>query len=134
MSKMRPLIIDAHAKAQAQRVMDYAALNHYRPGETTWVPGDNANFVATFDTYRVVFTFSEMGGRVYRHISISVPSQHYPNPAAVFALADLFGFTGWDQKTIDKPPDGWLVHINEDEHCIAVAQQMLGYGYGGNTN
>jgi hypothetical protein len=122
---VRPLIIDDAAKAKAARVLDYAAAHHYRPGrpgQTT--PGDDPNFVAHFGTYRAVFTYTQepRSARVYRHLSISVPGKKYPHQAAAFMIATLFGFTGWDERTIDRAPEGWQIEVNQREHCIVLAQ------------
>jgi hypothetical protein len=59
---------------------------------------------------------------VWRHLSISVPGKNYPNPFAAFTIAALFGFTGWDEKTIEPPPEGWEIHVQLHEHCIVMAQ------------
>jgi len=123
---VRALIIDNTAKADVQRVLDYALdRNHwYRPGKDSRVPGDDPNFVAHLrDGFRCVFTITENRGLIYRHLSISVPAHDkYPHVAAALTIAELFGFTGWDGKTIDQLPDGWMVHLNKDEHCIALGQ------------
>lgn len=118
---MRPLVVDAAAKATAARVLAYAEAHPYRPGGP--VPGDDPNFVARFGTYRAVFTFTHSNGFVYRHLSVSVPSAKYPNPAAAFMIASLFGFTGWDERTIDRAPPGWIMDVNKAEHCIVLAQE-----------
>jgi hypothetical protein len=120
---MRPLIINDAARAKAARVLAYADSHHYhpgRPGQTT--PGDNPNFVANFDTYRAVFTYTHGDGLIYRHLSVSVPSKKFPNPAAAFMIATLFGFTGWDERTIDRPPEGWQIDVSDKEHCIVLGQ------------
>lgn len=119
---MRPLVLDEKAKKQVATVTAYAAEHPYIPGQPT--PGDNPNFVVKFGTYRSVFTFTHINGLVYRHLSVSVPSVKYPNLTAVLAIADLFGFTGWDKQTIDHLPDGWMGSVKEDEHCIVVAQPI----------
>jgi len=119
---MRPLVIDADARAQAQRVLDHATEHHYWPNKTVQSPGDDPRFVAKLGTYRVVFTFTHSKGIVWRHLSVSVPSQKYPNPAAVFMIAGLFGFTGYDEKQIDKPGPDWAMDVNEGEHCVVIAQ------------
>ena len=118
--KLRPLIIDDAAKATAARVLAYAENHPYRSGQPT--PGDNPNFVAEFGTYRAVFTFTHADGLIYRHLSISVPGTKFPNPAAAFMIATLFGFTGWDERTIHRPPEGWLMDINDSDHCVVLAQ------------
>ena len=119
----RPLIIDDAAKAKVAKVVAYAMDHPYRPGDPT--PGDNPNFVVMLDTYRCVFTFTRMADeKVYRHLSISVPSAKYPHPIAAFTIADLFGFTGYDlQAAPMRPGDGWIMQVNENEHCIALAQE-----------
>jgi hypothetical protein len=129
--KMRPLIIDDHALAEVARVVTHAEAHHYRAGQPA--PGDNPNFVADLSTYRCVFTFTESDQLLWRHLSISVfPSDKYPNPAAAFMIADLFGFTDWDQQTIDKAPDSWLVQVDEDDHCITLAEP-IGANHGQNS-
>lgn len=120
---MRPLIIDDAARAKIARVVAYAMDHPYRPGPGAITPGDNPNFVANLSTYRAVFTFTHHGGQVFRHLSVSVPSKGYPNPAAAFFIAHEFGFTGWDEKQIDKLPDGWMMDVNDGEHCVVLAQE-----------
>jgi hypothetical protein len=119
---MRPLLLDDAAQAKAAEVVAYAEQHHYRPGDPT--PGDNPRFVANLSTYRAVFTYTHADGMIYRHLSVSVPGKKFANPAAVFAIADLFGFTGWDQKRIDRVPKGWICDVKDDEHCIVVAQPV----------
>ena len=121
---MRPLLIDGHAKAQVQRVLDWAMPPErwYRPGKSKCVPGDDFHFVANLSSYRCVFTISEFpDGLVARHLSISVPSEDYPNPFAAFTIAELFGFSGWDGKS-QRPPESWMLNINRAEHCVVLAQ------------
>lgn len=123
--KLRPLVIDDRARAEAQRVLDYAGRHHYTPYRDP-VPGDNPAFVAHFGTYRAVFTYTRSQGGVWRHLSISIPAPRnkYPNPAAAFTIAELFGFTGWDQRTLDRLPHGWIGNTNEQEHSIVLAQAV----------
>jgi hypothetical protein len=120
--RMRPLIIDARALAEVARVKAYAEAHHYRPGDQT--PGDNPKFVAKLSTYRVVFTITHSDAMVWRHLSVSVPSTKWPNPAAVFMLAHHFGFTGWNESKPSDPGKEWLCDMNKREHCIVVAQPL----------
>lgn len=120
--KMRPLIIDDNARAAIARVVSYAMNHPYSIGQP--VPGDNPNFVAHLSTYRCVFTFTCMHDKTYRHLSISVPSERFPNPAAAFMIASEFGFTGWDEKSIDTMPEDWFGQVNEKEHCIVLGQEI----------
>lgn len=122
--RMRPLVIDDAARAAIARIVAYAKGHPYRKGDMP--PGLNSNHVVVLSTYRVVFSFTEAGGERFRHLSISVPSNLYPNPASAFMLASEFGFTGWDQTDIDKTPDGWGVRVDEKDHCIILAQIIDG--------
>lgn len=122
MSAMRPLVIDDAARWEADRVLHYAEAHHYVPGPGAKPPGDEPNFVAHFNTYRAVFSYTRSHGTLWRHLSVSVPEDGMlPNPFAVWSLADLFGFIGWDQKSQDPPPD-WMFSINDQEHCVVVGQ------------
>jgi hypothetical protein len=115
----RLLIIDDVARAEVRRVLAHAEANHYYPGDAT--PGDDPRFVAKLGTYRAVFSFTHADGVIYRHLSISVPSEKYPNPIAAFTIAELFGFTGHIENS-DDVPEGWLLNVNKAEHCIVIAQ------------
>ena len=119
---MRPLIIDDKAKTEANRVIAYAMDHPYHPGQP--VPGDNPNFVAQLGTYRCVFTFTHISGKVFRHLSISVPSEKYSNPIAAFMIADLFGFTGWNEQMGGQIPKSWFGQVNEEEHAVVLAQEV----------
>ena len=119
---LRPLIIDNDARAKALRVLAHASAHLYS-ANCGWVPGDDERFVAHLNTYRVVFTFTLEKGKVWRHLSVSVPGGLYPHPSAVLVIAELFGFTGWDGHTLDNMPDGWVFHLDDQDHCIVVAQE-----------
>jgi hypothetical protein len=120
---VRPLLIDDNARAKAERILAYAKKHPYRPGVDP-IPGGNKKFCAFFDTYRVVFTYTQKDGQTYRHLTVSVPSDKYPNPIAAFSLAELFGFTGWDQHKLDRAPADWQVGVSEGEHCVALLQAI----------
>ena len=123
---MRALLIDDAAKQAVQRVSDFAALpeNWYRPGQSTLVPGDDPRFVAHLEYgFRAVFSITKtQDGLIFRHLSISVDGEKYPSVVAVCAIAQMFGFTGWDGKIIDRLPEGWMGNLNQQEHCIVIAQ------------
>lgn len=121
---LRPLIIDDGARAMAKRVLTHAEAHHYRPGPGSIVPGDDSRFVANIGTYRAVFSFTHADGLVYRHLSVSVPSDKFPNPIAAFVVADLFGLTGYTPDMADRPPEDWLIDVNGDQHCIIIAQAI----------
>lgn len=119
----RPLLIGPDEKARAAAIMAHAEANPYTPGAGAATPGDNKAFVGEFNTYRTVFTYTHLKGDVFRHLSVSVPGGHYPNPFAVWLLAETFGFTGWDGVS-GEVPKNWQVHLKEDEHCVVVVQKM----------
>lgn len=120
---MRPLVIDEIAQAKVREILVFAADNWYRPGVSEQVPGNDSRHVAILNTYRCVFSYTDMKDELFRHLSISVPSKDYPNPIVTWVIADLFGFSGWDGKSPD-PPKDWLFDVNEGEHCIVLAQKM----------
>jgi hypothetical protein len=124
---MRPLVIDEGARAAVGKVVAHALEreNYYEPGQSPGqAPGDDARHVVLLNTYRCVFSITkDPEGKLYRHLSISVPARgKYPNPFAVFAIAELFGFTGWDGRTPEAPPEDWIAGPNPDEQCVVVAQ------------
>jgi hypothetical protein len=131
---MRMLVIDAEAKLKAMNILEYASKpEHFfivGPGGVLPFPqtrpGENPNLTVYLNTYRCVFSFTKetATGKVYRHLSVSVPSGKYPNPFAVYEIATLFGFTGWDGVS-EKPPEGWGGKVDEEDHCIQLIQ-MLG--------
>lgn len=117
------LTIDDGARAKVARVLAHAETHPYRPPYGT-PPGDDDRFVARLNDFRAVFSFTYSGGVIWRHLSISVPGTKYPNPFAVYTIADMFGFTGWDQRTIEPPPAGWAMDMNAQERCIIIAQAV----------
>lgn len=119
---IRALVIDEAARAQARRVIEHAKAHPYRPGDP--VPGDNPDFVAQLGSYRAVFTYTKSDGTTFRHLSVSVPGRGYPHPAAIFTIAELFGLTGWDGRTLHRAPADWMVSVNRDEHCVVVGQRI----------
>jgi len=121
---IRPLIIDDAARAQVARIIAYAMDHPYRPGGGS-IPGDDPGHVAILNTYRCVFTFTHIGGRVLRHLTISVPaSGKFPNPVAAFMIAELFGFTGYDNGEPFKPAPGWVCDVKKNENCLMIAQEL----------
>jgi hypothetical protein len=120
---MRALLIDDIAKAKVAKVVSYAMDHPYTPFISP-IPGENPNHVADLNTYRCVFTFTRAEGRLYRHLTISVPKQQkYPNPIAAFMIAELFGFTGYNEKEPSRPGLNWIIDINNEENCVMLAQE-----------
>jgi hypothetical protein len=121
---MRPLVIDEQAKRLVRRVRDFAEHpeNVYQPERGGPVPGDDPKHVIHLNTYRCVYSITEFKGKKFRHFSVSVPGRKWPNVAAI--LADLFGFVGWDQETIDRFPPGWLAQMDTHVQAIVLAQEI----------
>jgi hypothetical protein len=120
---MRPLLIDEVAKTKIAHVLSYAEENPYYPDTHEGPPpGDNPGYVCDLSTYRCVFTYTRKQERVFRHLSISVPSKKYPNVPAVLMIATEFGFTGWDGKTVGRFP--WPARVHKEEHCIVMIQEV----------
>ncbi len=124
---MRLLVLDEAAQQRIQRVVQHATRPErwYRPDKDSRIPGDDPQFVVHIpDGYRCVFTITKAKGQTLRHLSISVPAEDkYPNVVAAFLIAKEFGFTGWDEKTVDALPPGWMSHVNQDEHCVVLGQE-----------
>jgi hypothetical protein len=89
------------------------------------VPGADAHYVVELNTFRCVFSFTQIGppGTLYRHLSVSIPGEKYPGPLAFYTIAELFGFTGWDGES-EEPAKDWLLDLNRDEHCLVLAQKI----------
>lgn len=126
---MRGLIIDEAAKAKIARVREYARQpEHFYDAlggadGRVRIPGNDGNLQAHLDTFRCVFSYTKAEGKIWRHLSISVSGGKYPNAFAAFTIADLFGFTGWGQKT-EGPPSDWFCAPNMDDRCVVLAQPL----------
>lgn len=121
---LRPLVIDDNAKAKVARVLAHAEQHHYRIDAGGPPPGDDERFVAQLDTYRAVFSFTHAEGGVYRHMSVSVPGGKFPNPVAVFMIAQLFGFTGYDESKPFEPGPQWGVTTCDHHQAVVVSQPI----------
>lgn len=124
---MRPLIIDEKLKTRIAEIVRFANEHHYTVGETI-VPGDDPRYVLnTHFGYRCVFSFTRVPSGLYRDLSISISTKvKYPNPFIAYTLAELFGFTGWDSKTIEPPPATWLIGKDIHFDAIRIAQACQG--------
>lgn len=125
----RILVIDDEALARAAKILASAEANPYRPGPGVRVPADDPDLVGQFNTYRVVFSYTEAEGIRCRHMSVSIPVDKptpkiYPDPFAVFILAELFGFTGYDDSRPLKLPDDWQCSPHEEQRCVVVIQPI----------
>jgi hypothetical protein len=124
---MRPLVIDDAARTAVAEVVAHAMQpeNYYEPGSSPQPPGDDPRHIVLLNTYRAVFSITRApDGKLFRHLSISVPRKgKYPNEFAVLAIADLFGFTGYDGVSA-RIPEGWMIGPNKDDECVVVAQPL----------
>lgn len=124
---IRPLIIDDVLKGEAATIIRYADKHPYIVGESAQVPGDNPRHVLkTVFGYRSVFSYTVVRGKKFRDLSVSVATKGmYPNEFALYTIAaDLFGFTGWDHKTIQPPPEDWIIAKDVVYDAVRVAQQI----------
>lgn len=130
---VRVLMIDDATKSQAVRVVEYAKQRGHwytiRNGQPqSPAPGNNPAHVVMLNTFRCVFSYTlEVQGaahKLFRDLSINVPSRDYPHPFAAFTIAELFGFTGWNGVDAERLPPGWNGTTNENEHCIRLVQQV----------
>ena len=130
---MRILELSPAAKRKVAKIVAHAKKrkNWYRPNAVGWmskIPGHDKRHQCKLNTFRCVFSYSVdmANNRVVRHLSISVPSEKYPNTVAVIEIAKMFGFTGAGEAMGEKFPDDWIVHLKADEpiddHCIVVGQ------------
>lgn len=127
---MSHFIVDAAAKAKAAALVSYAEAHPYRP-ETPGarIPADDPGLVAIFDSFRVVFSITEMRGVRLRQLSISLVNRRrgiYPHPHMAFAMADLLGFTGWavDGRSPELPAPDWSCRPVERDGCVSIIQQI----------
>ncbi len=130
---MRILELSPAAKRKAAKVVAHAKLRRhwYNPHSAGWlgrIPGNDKSHQCKLNTFRCVFsyTINTSFTEVMRHLSISVPSEKFPNPVAVKEIAKMFGFTGAGETTDADYPSDWVVHIQKDhqvdDDCIVVGQ------------
>jgi hypothetical protein len=117
-------------QALAKQLVEFASKpeNFYRPPSDV-VPGERLEYTCHIDSYRCVFTITEIGGARYRHLSISIRGPNLPAPVAAFTLAGWFGFTGavLEGGISAMPGTDWHVDINEEDNCIILAQEIFGH-------
>lgn len=122
---MRMLTVDETAKSKVAKVIDWARQREhwYDPSDKNAViPGNDPNLQVHLDTYRCVFSYTRSQGKLLKQLSISVPSEKFPNPIAAFTIAELFGFTDWDGTSM-KLPESWMGGICKEDHCVILAQE-----------
>jgi hypothetical protein len=140
---MRALLISDEIKNKLRDQAEWAnqKANWYVAFKDQEPPGDNPAFVVMLEHgFRTVYSRTVMPsgknftGKHFRHLSISVEGEKYPNPTAVFTIAVMYGFTGAEESTsvkdtfsggvYVKPGADWIMATNEEEHCVTVAQEI----------
>lgn len=127
---MSHLMIDDEARAKAAELITYAEAHPYLADDpAAAAPGGDPGHVATFGSFRVVFSFTEKQGVRFRQLSVSVPNRRpgtYPDPIMVFEIAALLGFTGWNSEpdTIPRMPEGWSCKPIPEDRCVSVIQPI----------
>lgn len=126
---MRMLDMSEENRKQVQSLKDFAEKpeNRFVVGESSFVPGDRSEYVRYLNNYRCVFTLTEHEGRVFRHLSMSVPTPNMlPNKIAAFTIATWFGFTGatmHDDVATGPGPD-WQFGAAENDNCVVFFQEL----------
>lgn len=126
---MRALVWDdtIREKIKKQAAWANALRNWYYPERDPESPGDNPAFVLGLDVgFRCVYTHTVMGGKHYRHLSVSVDGAKYPNEIAAWSIATAFGFTGGQEEygATVAPGADWQMTVNKREHCVVLAQEV----------
>jgi len=120
---MRLLELSTENQKKVASLVEFASLpeNRYKPTIADWVPGDRPEYTRHINTYRLVFTVTEMpDGTLYRHMTLSVPAGgKLPNPLVAFTLATWCGFTGGEVKNdvTLRPGADWGIGTGDD-HVI----------------
>lgn len=99
----RPLLINEAVRADIERVVNYAEAHRYSIHDVFKMmagrdsmppPGDDPGHVCNIPVdFRCVFSIEQQPMGWCRHLSISVSGEgNNPHPAAVFVIAQAFGF------------------------------------------
>lgn len=129
---MNLLLLDEAAKQRAHDVALFAARPErwYRLGVSTWTPGDLPDYIAQFQSFRCVFTYTvDPAGALWRHLSISVArAGKLPHPVAAWTIASWFGFTGAEavENVVAQPGPDWFFHTGSGPIPNVVLAQRIG--------
>jgi hypothetical protein len=116
---LRVLIIGDEQRERAKEIATFASQpeNIYHPGPKAKVPGDCPEYVAQFNDFRAVFSWTKVKSGVYRHLSVSVGDPtRLPNPVMVEEISRLFGFS--------KGYQDWDVDVDAAHGVVIVAQRV----------
>lgn len=128
---LRALIINDELRQAVADVMAFAMRpeNLYVPGEGVVPPGDRKEMVIRTGGYRIVFsiTWDKENKIKWKHLSMSVPGDKFPHPAAIAEVATLFGFDlRYGTDGMLKKGDQVLIDANQEEGFVAVAEVWSG--------
>lgn len=118
----RELIVDDEAREKIARVIAYAKKHPWRPLERKVLPATDPGYCAQLNSFKAVFTYAHLPDQVYRFLAVSLPEGQMPHPVAICIIANLFGFTGWDEDAANKIPDNWQLYADPEEQCIKLGQ------------
>jgi hypothetical protein len=126
---MRPLILDEEAKADIQKVINFAEIHKITSeillktlkGEYPPVGDYGPHSCQLSFGFRVVYSLEEQSVGWCRHLSVSVDSENkLPSIPAVEAIMEEFGFTGGINDCLNV----WI----ENDKAVNVLQQAISEG------
>jgi hypothetical protein len=107
-------------------VVSWARGHWYEPLKATVAPEDEPRHQVKMGRYRCVFSFSveERSRKVYRHLVIRVKGKgRYPRAFAAYRIAEAFGFSGWDGRSLEYEPNGWIVEVDKEAGSMVLMQE-----------
>ena len=88
-------------------------------------------YTMMFGTIKVIFSFSILKGKAYRHMTAFV-KDGLPPPPAVFTIAHVLGFGGEpdDKRLVQEPDPSWIINVHDCgmEECqksVSIAQPII---------
>lgn len=114
------LILTEQLRHRAQELQEFVSKreNWFVTSASQGVPRDADRYKMKVGKVTVALTFTFHEGRVYRHMTASVPGRGVPIPTDVWTLAHILGFT-----TPEPDPDGYVHEPNRK--WTAVGPQVV---------
>lgn len=123
---MRILDLGPENREKAGKLAEFASRpeNHYVVGDSAFIPGDRPEYVVVLGTVRCVFTMTRANGKLYRHLSLSVPGA-LPNEILAYTIATWFGLTGADvrQNVAVAPGPDWQIQFDPLVRAVQILQE-----------
>lgn len=92
---------------------------------------NDKRYAMMFGTIKVIFSFTVMKGKTYRHMTAFV-KEGLPPPVAVFTIAHVLGFGGQpdESRMVQEPDPSWMVHVHDCgvDECtkwVSIAQPII---------